>query len=88
MAREARYPGWLWFTAQGEANFGDCTVPAAAGGEPRTDRLHGGRANYLFADGHVETIPATSVAAWFADVATEPTAPTFAMPDAMPSDRR
>ncbi|MFM7245614.1 MAG: prepilin-type N-terminal cleavage/methylation domain-containing protein [Planctomycetaceae bacterium] len=87
VAQESRYPGWLWFTAQGEANFGDCVVPTSTGGVARTDRLHGGRANYLFADGHVETIPATSVAEWFADATTEPTAPTFAMPDAMPSDR-
>ena len=87
VAREARYPGWLWFTAQGEANFGDCPVPAASGGDARTDRLHGGRANYLFADGHVETIPATAVAAWVAAATADPSAPTFAMPDAMPSDR-
>ena len=87
VARETRYPGWLWFTAQGEANFGDCPVPAASGGDARTDRLPGGRANYLFADGHVETIPATAVAAWVAAATADPSAPSFAMPDAMPSDR-
>jgi prepilin-type N-terminal cleavage/methylation domain-containing protein/prepilin-type processing-associated H-X9-DG protein len=88
LARETRYPGWLWYTAQAEANFGDCAVPASGGGSSRTDRLHVDQANYLFADGHVETIPATSVADWVALAAAAPTEPTFAMPDAVPRERR
>jgi prepilin-type N-terminal cleavage/methylation domain-containing protein/prepilin-type processing-associated H-X9-DG protein len=88
ISRDGLYPGWLWFTAQGEANFGDCAVPTSGGGSSRTDRLHVGQANYLFADGHVETIPATTVADWFAAAAAAPDDPTFAMPDAVPRDRR
>jgi prepilin-type processing-associated H-X9-DG protein len=88
IAQEARYPGWLWFTSQGEANFGDCSVPAASGSGARTDRLHVGQANYLFADGHVETIPATLIAAWIATAASGASEPTFAMPDAVPRERR
>ena len=88
LTQEARYPGWIWYTAQAEANFGDCAVPAASGGSSRTDRLHAGQANYLFADGHVETIPATTLAEWFATAVAAPDQPTFAMPDAMPRDRR
>jgi len=63
-------------------------VPAANGGSSRTDRLHVGQANYLFADGHVETIPATAIAEWSAAAVAAPDQPTFAMPDAMPRDRR
>jgi prepilin-type processing-associated H-X9-DG protein len=88
LAQEARYPGWIWYAAQAEANFGDCAVPAANGGSSRTDRLHVGQANYLFADGHVETIPATAIAEWSAAAVAAPDQPTFAMPDAMPRDRR
>ena len=29
IAQEKRYPGWIWYASQGEANFGDCAVPAA-----------------------------------------------------------
>jgi prepilin-type N-terminal cleavage/methylation domain-containing protein/prepilin-type processing-associated H-X9-DG protein len=88
VAQEARYPGWIWFTSQGEANFGDCAVPASTGAAARTDRLHAGQANYLCADGHVETIPAASIATWVADAVRMPANPTFAMPDALPRDRR
>jgi prepilin-type processing-associated H-X9-DG protein/prepilin-type N-terminal cleavage/methylation domain-containing protein len=88
LAQNARFPGWIWHTAQAEANFGDCAVPAPSGGTARTDRLHAGQANYLFADGHVETIPATSIAEWVVAATTAPTEPTFAMPDAMPRERR
>jgi len=63
-------------------------VPAASGSGARTDRLHVGQANYLFADGHVETIPATLIAAWIATAASGASEPTFAMPDAMPRERR
>ena len=88
LAQDARYPGWIWFTSQGEAHFGDCAVPAAVGGSARTDRLHVGQANYLCADGHVETIPASTLADWVAAAAAAPDQPTFAMPDALPRDRR
>jgi prepilin-type processing-associated H-X9-DG protein len=47
-----------------------------------------GQANYVFADGHVETISATSIADWVAAAVAAPDQPTFAMPDAMPRDRR
>jgi prepilin-type N-terminal cleavage/methylation domain-containing protein/prepilin-type processing-associated H-X9-DG protein len=87
VAQEARHPGWIWFASQGEANFGDCAVPASVGSAARTDRLHVGQANYLCADGHVETIPATTVAVWIADSISRPADPTFAMPDALPRDR-
>ncbi len=88
VSRDVRYPGWLWFSAQAEANFGDCVVPTSTGAVARTDRLHVGQANYLFADSHVETIPATVVADWVAAAAAAPAEPTFAMPDAVPRDRR
>ena len=88
IAQEKRYPGWIWYASQGEANFGDCAVPAASGGTARTDRLHVGQANYLFADGHVETSPAASIGDWVAAAVAAPDQPTFAMPDAMPRDRR
>ena len=88
IAQEKRYPGWIWYASQGEANFGDCAVPAASGGTARTDRLHVGQANYLFVDGHVETISAASIADWVAAAVATPDQPTFAMPDAMPRDRR
>ena len=88
IAQEARYSGWIWYASQGEANFGDCAVPAASGGTARTDRLHVGQANYLFADGHVETISAASIADWVAAAVAAPDQPTFAMPDSLPRDRR
>jgi prepilin-type N-terminal cleavage/methylation domain-containing protein/prepilin-type processing-associated H-X9-DG protein len=87
LAQDARYPGWIWFTSQGEANFGDCAVPATGSGSARTDRLHVGQANYLCADGHVETISSATVAAWVAAAAAAPDQPTFAMPDALPRER-
>jgi len=31
LAQNARFPGWIWHTAQAEANFGDCAVPAPSG---------------------------------------------------------
>ena len=88
VAQDARYPGWIWYTAQAEANFGDCAVPASAGGTARTDRLHAGQANYLCADGHVETIPATTIADWVTAAVAAVDQPTFAMPDSLPRDRR
>jgi len=87
LAMEKRYPGWIWTKAQTEANFGDCPVPAA-GGPARTDLLHVGHANYVFADAHVETIAATTVADWIATAITATAGePSFAMPSSMPRQR-
>ena len=88
LAQDARYPGWIWYTAQAEANFGDCTVPATSGGSGRIDRLHAGQANYLWADGHVETTSSTTIADWVAAALAAPDQPTCATPDTLPRDRR
>lgn len=88
LAHEGRYPGWIWYTAQGEANFGDCVVPASGGRATRTDRLHAGQANYLCADGRVASIPAATVAEWVAAAVAAPEEPNFTMPDALPRNHR
>ena len=79
-------PDWIWLAIQAEAHLGEVTIFDAGGRPQRTDRLHVGHANYLFADGHVETIPVATAAAWVAAV-TSATHPNFAMPDQMPRDR-
>jgi prepilin-type N-terminal cleavage/methylation domain-containing protein/prepilin-type processing-associated H-X9-DG protein len=79
-------PDWIWLAIQAEAHLGEVTIFDTAGKPQQTDRLHVGHANYLFADGHVETIPVETAAAWVAAVKSA-TDPNFAMPDQMPRDR-
>jgi prepilin-type N-terminal cleavage/methylation domain-containing protein/prepilin-type processing-associated H-X9-DG protein len=79
-------PDWIWLAIQAEAHLGEVTIFDAGGQPLRTDRLHAGHANYLFADAHVETIPFETATAWVAAVKSAAD-PNFAMPDRMPRDR-
>jgi len=51
---------YAWFTKR---NLADGAVWTAVNGEVQTDQ-HPIGANYLFADGHVETIPAETIKGW------------------------
>ena len=52
---------YAWFT---ERNISYGTVYLQVSYEVAVDRHHGGVANYLYADGHVEAIPAEQIAQW------------------------
>jgi prepilin-type processing-associated H-X9-DG protein/prepilin-type N-terminal cleavage/methylation domain-containing protein len=86
LSMQALVPTWIWSAIQVEAHLGEVTLFNAAGRPTGTDRLHAGSANYVFADGHVETFSVGEMSAFVAAVKA-PTAPNFAMPSQMPRDR-
>jgi len=83
---QSMVPDWIWLAIQAEAHLGEVTIFDTAGRPQRSDRLHTGHANYLFADAHVETISAEIAAGWVAAIKSEKD-PHFAMPSQMPRER-
>ncbi|MCA9188567.1 MAG: DUF1559 domain-containing protein [Planctomycetales bacterium] len=58
----------LWFTEQNLiSNARDQAVWKAVTNEVAVERHHGTSANYLYADGHVASIPSSEVAGWCAE---------------------
>jgi prepilin-type N-terminal cleavage/methylation domain-containing protein len=85
LSMERHVRGWIWSRICGEIHPGEVVVPKGKGGPASgtTHLLHDRHANYLCADAHVETIPATVLGSWAAAV-TAVNEPHFAQPDSLP----